>query len=124
KALETAKAVIKSDPPMLSQWQGFRTALNDALKNNDQDALLYTDRDIASNSDGIVNLADTYPDLKANDAYLRLIEEFKGAINGTNGGKRDYVETVKVYNDTLVRLPYALVASGIDYVRIEPKVED
>jgi LemA protein len=124
KALDTAKAVIKTDPPMLSQWQGFRAALNDALKNNDQDALLYTYRDMASNSDGIVNLADTYPDLKTNDAYLRLIEEFKGAINGTNGGKRDYVETVKLYNDTLVRLPFALVASGIDYVRIEPKVEE
>ena len=124
KALETAKAVIKSDPPMLSQWQGYRTALNEALKNNDQDGLLYTYRDIASNSDAIVNLGDNYPDLKTNDAYLRLIEEFKGAINGTTGGKRDYVETVKVYNDTLVRLPFALVASGIDFVRIEPKVEE
>ncbi len=124
KALDTAKAVIKSDPPMLSQWQGYRTALNEALKNNDQDGLLYTYRDIASNSDSIVNLGDNYPDLKANDAYLRLVEEFKGAINGTTGGKRDYVETVKVYNDTLVRLPFALVASGIDFVRIEPKVEE
>ena len=124
KALETAKAVIKTDPPMLSQWQGYRTALNEALKNSDQDGLLYTYRDIASNSDAIVNLADNHSELKANDAYLRLIEEFKGAINGTNGGKRDYVETVKVYNDTLVRLPFALVASGIDFTRIEPKVEE
>ncbi len=124
KALETAKAVIKSDPPMLSQWQGYRTALNEALKNNDQDGLLYTYRDIASNSDAIVNLGDNHSELKANDAYLRLIEEFKGAINGTTGGKRDYVETVKVYNDTLVRLPFALVASGIDFTRIEPKVEE
>ena len=124
KALETAKAVIKSDPPMLSQWQGYRTALNEALKNNDQDGLLYTYRDIASNSDAIVNLGDSHAELKANDAYLRLIEEFKGAINGLTGGKRDYVETVKVYNDSLVRLPFALVASGIDFTRIEPKVEE
>ena len=86
--------------------------------------MLYTYRDIASNSDGLLSLGDTYPDLKANDAYLRLVEEFKGAINGTNGGKRDYTETVKVYNDTLVRLPFALVAAGIDFTRIEPKIEE
>ena len=124
KTLETAKAVIKADPPQMATWQGFRTALNEALKNNDQDGLLYAYRDIASNSDGIAALGDNYPDLKANDAYLRLVEEFKAAVNGTAGGRRDYIETVKVFNDTLVRLPFALVAAGMDFQRVDAKVEE
>jgi LemA protein len=123
KVLETAKAVTKNDLAQLQTWTNLRNQLNEALKNNDQDGVIYAYRDIASNADGVLTLADNFPDLKANDAYLRLIEEFKGAINGVKGGRNDYVEAVKVYNDTLVRLPFALVAAGMDFQRIDPKVE-
>lgn len=122
KAMETAKAVMKTDPGPLSALTSIRSNMAEAIKNNDQDALASIGRDVAGQLDNITTLADNFEPLKANDAYLRLLEEFKAANNATTAMRRDYVETVKVYNETLERLPFALVAYGLEYQRIEPKL--
>ena len=122
KAMETAKAVIKTDPGPLVALVGLRATLAEATKNNDQDAFANVGRDLASQADGVASLGDTFETLKANDAYLRLVDEFKGAGNATTATRRDYVETVKLYNDSLERLPFALVAYGLEFQRIEPKL--
>ncbi|MBI1762018.1 MAG: LemA family protein [Acidobacteria bacterium] len=122
KALETAKAVIKTDPAPLIALLPLRTSLAEALKNNEQDALVSISLELSSSTDNITALADTFEALKANDAYLRLLEEFKAAVNAIIAMRRDYVEAVKVYNESLERLPYALVAYGLEFQRIEPKL--
>jgi hypothetical protein len=127
KALETAKAVLKAEPQQLSVLVGIRTTLAEAVKTNDAENIantyLNSYRDLSGQSDSIIALADSYDALKANDAYLRLIEEFKNAVNATKGTRRGYVETVNVYNDSLLRLPFALVAYGMEFQRVEPKIE-
>lgn len=123
KAMETAKAVLKSDPPVLSSLVTSRTALIEALKNNEQDTVINIFYEVNGNTDALTGLADSNDTLKANDAYLRLIEEFKASLNTATALRRDYVEAVKVYNESLVRLPFALVAYGLEFQRIEPKLE-
>lgn len=127
KALETARAVLRAEPQQLTALVGIRTALAEAAKTNDAENLatahLNSFRDLTNQTDSIIALADSYDALKANDAYLRLIEEFKAAINATKATRRDYIEAVNVYNDSLVRLPFALVAYGLEFQRIEPKIE-
>ena len=122
KAMETAKAVIKQDPGPLGALMPLRATLAEVLKNNDQDALVTVSQELNSSTDNITSLGDTYEALKANDAYLRLLEEFKAAVNAVTAMRRDYVEAVKVYNESLERLPYALVAYGLEFQRIEPKL--
>lgn len=122
KAMETAKAVIKTDPAPLIALMPLRATLAEVLKNNDQDAMVTVSQELSSSTDNITSLGDTYDALKANDAYLRLLEEFKAAVNAVNAMRRDYVEAVKAYNESLERLPYALVAYGLEFQRIEPKV--
>jgi LemA protein len=123
KLLETAKALLKGDPPQMSTLIGIRSSLNEAVKNNDQDALINVQRDLVGQTEGIVSLGDGYELLKTNDAYLRLLDEFKGAVNFTKAARKDYVQAVELYNESLVRLPFALVAYGLEFQRIEPKIE-
>jgi LemA protein len=127
KALETAKAVLKAEPQQLSALIGIRTTLAEAAKTNDAENLanvyLNSFRDLTGQTDSLITLADSYEQLKANDAYLRLIEEFKNTVNATKGTRRDYVETVNVYNESLQRLPFALVAYGLEFQRLEPRIE-
>ncbi len=122
KAMETAKAVIRTDPGPLGALLPLRSTLAEVLKNNDQDALANVSRDLAGSTDSVTGLGDTFEALKANDAYLRLIEEFKAAVNASTALRRDYVEAVKAYNEALERLPYALVAYGLEFQRIEPRL--
>lgn len=123
KALETAKAVLKADPTLLAPFMNSRAALAEAVKNNDADAVVSVYRDVVANSEGLPTLADSYDALKANDAYLRLVDEFKAAVNSTTAMRRDYVEAVKQYNESLLRLPLALVAYGLEFQPMEPKIE-
>jgi hypothetical protein len=123
KAMETAKAVLKSDPTPLAPFMNSRVALAAALKNNEADAVVSVYRDMAGNSEGVTTLADSYDVLKTNDAYLRLIDEFKAAANATTAMRRDYVESVNTYNEALQRLPVALVAYGLEFQPMEPKIE-
>lgn len=122
KAMETAKAVIKTDPAPLIALMPLRATLAEVLKNNDQDALVSVSLELNSSTDNITSLGDTFEALKANDAYLRLLEEFKATVNANTAMRRDYFEAVKVYNESLERLPYALVAYGLEFQRIEPKL--
>jgi hypothetical protein len=69
------------------------------------------------------SLGETFPDLKANDAYLRLLEELKKAQEAVKGSRESYLKKVEVYNDEIRRLPYALVAHGMEYTKIEPKLQ-
>jgi LemA protein len=124
KALDTAKAVTKSDPPMLATITNIRKSLIQAKQDNDKDGLINAYRELAQQAEPITALGDTYPDLKANDAYLRLLEEYKTSINQTNAALKVYVKSVESYNEILQRLPFALVAYGLQFTKIEPNISE
>ncbi|MGH9840583.1 MAG: LemA family protein [Blastocatellia bacterium] len=123
KALETAKSVLKADPPPMAAFVATRKALAEASKENKTEETLNAYRELQQQTDAVTGLGDAYADLKANDAYLRLIEEFKNSVNVTNAARRDYVQSVAAYNESLVRLPFALVAYGLQFTKIEANIQ-
>jgi LemA protein len=124
KALDTAKAVTKNDPPMLATISNIRKTLIQARQDNDKDALVSAYRELSQQAEPVTALGDTYPDLKANDAYLRLLEEYKNSINQTDAARKEYLKAVETYNDILQRLPFALVAYGLQFSKIEPNISE
>lgn len=122
KALETAKAVIRSDPPPLATLNTIRPALNEAMKENNKDGVLNAYRDLSQQTEPITTLGETYHDLKANDAYLRLVDEYKNSVNVTTAARKEYVQAVEAYNEALQRLPFALVAYGLQFTKMEANI--
>ena len=124
KVLDTAKAVLKTDPPMLVAFTNSRNALKQAIKDNDKDGIVNAYRELSGHTEPILSLADTYNDLKANDAYLRLLEEYKNWIKVSNTARKEYVQSVDAYNETLLRLPFALVAYGLQFTKLEASITE
>lgn len=122
KSLETAKAVIKADPPPMAPLMNIKLNLMQAMKDNDKDALISAYNEISQLAEQILGLGETYADLKANDAYLRLIDEYKASIAATGAARKDYVQTVQAYNESLLRLPFCLVAYGLQFTKIEANI--
>lgn len=122
KALDTAKAVLKGDPPPLAAVITARKNLAEATKENNLENTLTAYNELSQQTEAVTTLGDTYADLKANDAYLRLLEEFKNAVNVTKAARRDYAQSVEVYNEALLRLPFTLVAYGLQFTKIEAKL--
>jgi len=122
KLLETARAVVKADLVLAQPVLSARNALAEAVKENKYEETITAYNDLSAQTDPINALGDTYGDLKANDAYLRLSEEFKNAVNATNAARKNYVQSVDAYNESLVRVPFAFLAYGLQFTRIEAKV--
>jgi hypothetical protein len=120
KLLETSKSIIKTDPPQLDALKTTRTTLAQAIKDNEKEVVVSACLELTQQSESIVTLSDTYAELKANDAYLRLLEEYKKSVEGSKAARRDYVQSVEQYNESLVRLPVALAAYGLQFTKIEP----
>jgi LemA protein len=124
KVLETAKAILKADPPPMAIIVNARKSLAEAMKENKTEEILNAYRELQQQTEAITTLGDTYTDLKANDAYLRLLEEFKNSMNVTDAARKNYLQTVAAYNESLLRLPFTLVAYGLQFTKIEANISD
>lgn len=58
----------------------------------------------------LLAVAEAYPDLKSNQNFLALQSQLEGTENRIAVARRDYIETVRVYNTSLKTLPSAIWA--------------
>ncbi len=124
RALETAKALLQGEPPPMAALAAARNAFAAARVKNEDDAILAANRDLVHAVEPVLTLADSYEVLKTNDAYLRFIEEVKATQTNLIASRKEYIATVEQYNDSLKRLPVALVAFGLGFTKLEPKIDD
>ncbi|HEX4951059.1 MAG TPA: LemA family protein [Blastocatellia bacterium] len=123
KALDTAKAIIKKDPEPLAAVNTARESLKKAIESGDVDALKAAYRDLTRAVEPIAKLTDELPDLKTNDAYVRLAEATEAARKNLAAARTEYVNGVNQYNDRILRLPFTLVAFGFGFTKMEPQIE-
>jgi len=124
KALETAKAVLKIEPPPLAGVKATRNALAEAVKGNRTEDVLNAYRELKQQTESVATLGDTHTDLKANDAYLRLVDEFTKSVEATNAARNTYLLTVAAYNEAILRLPFSLVAYGLEFHKIDANISE
>lgn len=124
KPLETAKAVLKADPAPMAGVKAARNALAEAIKANRTEDILNAYRELNQQTEPIATLGDTHTDLKANDAYLRLTDEFKKSVDATNAARRNYLQRVAAYNESILRLPFSLVAYRLEFHKIEANISE
>ena len=55
-------------------------------------------------------VVESYPELKANENFIRLQDELAGTENRINVERQRFNETVQVYNTAIRQMPTALVA--------------
>jgi LemA protein len=127
KVLETAKAIIKADPTPLGPVTSARKNLPEAIKKakeyNDSGVMRSAFQELNQAVEPVATLGDQHPDLKANDAWLRLQEEFIVVQKSLPVARKNYLEALAAYNEIVMRLPFGLVAYGLGYVKMESLIE-
>lgn len=81
-----------SNPQLFQQFQKAQDALSSALTK-------------------LMMVSERYPDLKANQNFLSLQTQLEGTENRISVARRDYIETVKLYNTELRTYPGRIVAA-------------
>ena len=65
-------------------------------------------------------VAESYPDLKANQNFLALQDELAGTENRISVERRRYNETVQAYNTSIRRFPGSVWAGLFGFQRRTP----
>jgi LemA protein len=81
-----------TDPDKLKQFQDAQNQLSGALGR-------------------LLAVSENYPDLKSNQNFLALQSQLEGTENRITVARRDYIETVRVYNTELKTFPGLLWAA-------------
>src|ERR1700712_2533116 len=83
-----------SDPEKLKQFQDAQNQLSGALGR-------------------LLAVSENYPDLKSNQNFLALQSQLEGPENRIAVARRDYIESVRVYNTQLKTFPGIIWASTV-----------
>jgi LemA protein len=77
----------------------------------DADQLAAADAQVQQNLRSFINISvEAYPQLRANDSFLRLQDELTETENRVSVARRDYNEAVTQYNTYIRRFPQAITA--------------
>ena len=123
KALDTAKAVLKKDPEALASVNTARASVKKAIESGDVDAIKAANKELNQAVEPLAKLTDESPDLKTNEVYVRLADSVETSKKSLKAARDEYVNSVNLYNDRLLRLPFTLVAFGFGFTKMEPQVE-
>ena len=85
---------IVNDPAKFRQFQEAQSQLSGALGR-------------------LIAISENYPDLKSNQNFLALQSQLEGTENRIAVARRDYIESVRVYNTEMRTFPGALWASTL-----------
>jgi LemA protein len=99
----TVDASILNDPEKFRQFQDAQQQLSGALGR-------------------LLAITENYPDLKSNQNFLALQSQLEGTENRIAVARRDYIETVRVYNTELTTIPGRWIAA-IFYPGSKPMAE-
>jgi LemA protein len=67
----------------------------------------------------VLALRETYPELRSNASFLRLIDELAGSENRIAVARRDYIQAVEGYNVASSRFPTVIMARLFGYGRVD-----
>jgi LemA protein len=87
-----------------------RAQLGGALKSGDPQQLAQANDQLTGALGRLLVIAEAYPQLKADQNFLRLQDELAGTENRIAVARTDYNEAVKAYNAYIRTFPQALTA--------------
>ena len=75
--------------------------------------------DVNSAIGRLIAIAESYPDLKANENFMELQKQLEGTENRISTERRKYNESVREYNTALRRFPTNIIAGLFDFEKME-----
>jgi len=111
--VSTVKAQANQELQVFTQVAQARSGLLGALQKGDPREMATANEQLTTAMRSFMVTVEAYPQLKSDQAFLRLQDELAGTENRIAVSRTDYNESVQLYNTYIRRFPQMLTAKVI-----------
>lgn len=115
--VEVCKGYSKHEKETLEKVSELRSSFNNNPTNETKEEL-----DKVYNS--LIAIAESYPEIKASDNYLKLQKELTNVENEIGASRRIYINSITDYNNLVMKFPSSIIANMFGFKKVElPKYD-
>ena len=108
--VNTVKGYAAHEEAVLTEVTQARAGLTGAIQTHDPEQISAAEGRMNSALSRLMVTVENYPQLKADQGFLKLQDELTGTENRLTVARQDYNEAVQQYNTTIRTFPTALTA--------------
>jgi LemA protein len=111
--VETVKGQARQELQVFTEVTQARAGLLGALQKGDVGEMASANEQLSTAVRGLMIAVEAYPQLKSDQAFLRLQDELAGTENRIAVARNDYNAAVQAYNSYIRRFPALITAKVI-----------
>ena len=111
--VSTVKGYAQHEEEVFTQVAQARAGLINAVKTGDPAQMADANAGLTAGLGRLLAISEAYPQLKADQSFLRLQDELTGTENRIAVSRRDYNQAAQQYNTYIRRFPQTLTAKVI-----------
>src|SRR3954463_5515645 len=108
--VNTVKGYAQHEEAVFTQVAQARAGLAGAIQTGDPQQMATANAALTGALGRLIAVAEAYPQLKADQGFLRLQDELAGTENRIATSRSDYNQAVQTYNTYIRRFPQAITA--------------
>ena len=108
--VNTVKGYAQHEEAVFTQVAQARSGLANAIGTHDAEAMATANAQMSSALRGLMVQVEAYPQLKADQGFLRLQDELTGTENRIAVSRQDYNQAVNAYNAYIRQFPTVVTA--------------
>ena len=108
--VNTVKGYAQHEEAVFTQVATARAGLAGAIQGGDPAAMATANAQLTGALGRLIAVAEAYPQLKADQGFLRLQDELAGTENRIATSRNDYNQAVQAYNTYIRTFPQAITA--------------
>ena len=111
--VNTVKGYAQHEEAVFTQVAQARAGLAGAIQTGDPQQMATANNALTGALGRLIAVAEAYPQLKADQGFLRLQDELAGTENRIATSRSDYNQAVQTYNTYIRKFPQAITAKVI-----------
>jgi LemA protein len=108
--VQTVKGYAQHEEAVFTQVAQARSGLSAAIQSKDPEQMANANAQLSTAVRGLMVQVEAYPQLKADQGFLRLQDELTGTENRIAVARNDYNQSVNAYNSYIRQFPAVITA--------------